>query len=91
MSELISESRPVSRKDRNCMASEWILNCGFDQLGLTFAERRQIVIARRNGWQIKAGEQYVKQATKCCGDFGVFIAIPAMHDICLKYEMYEEC
>lgn len=73
------------------MASDWIINGDVDPMRLTFAERRQIVKARRNGWLIKAGEQYVKQAIKDCGDFGSFVAIPALHEICLKYDLYEHC
>ncbi len=91
MSELISESRPVSRRDRHCMASEWITNTGLMAGDLTYAERRQVVLARRNGWRIKTGEQYIKQFTKCCGDVGSFVAIPVMHAICLKYDIYEDC
>lgn len=73
------------------MASDWIINGDVDPLRLTFGERRQIVTARRNGWRIKAGERYVRQAVKCCGDFGNFVAIPALHEICLKYDLYDQC
>jgi len=72
------------------MASEWLTECD-DAMLFTFAERRQIVIARRNGWRIKKGEKYVKQFTKCCGDIGTFRAIPAIHAICVKYKIYQDC
>lgn len=90
VSTLISEKYPVSRKDRPCMACETLSYWGIRAKDFTFAERRQLAIARRNGWRIKTGEKYLKQFIVCCGDAGTFQAIPAMHNLCLKYDMYED-
>ena len=49
MTELISETRPIARKNHDCMASDWIQD--IDLTGeLSFSERRALVMARRESW-----------------------------------------
>ena len=90
MTEVIFESTPVARKDHDCMASEWFLNSDvFDYL--TFSEKKIVVRQKRNGWKIRKGQQYIRQFNKGCGDVWVFKAIPEIHELCLKYDLYEDC
>lgn len=94
MSRLLSKSMPVARKKYDCMASEWIDNVLLDNLHyyeLTITELKQIIRARRQGWCILPGQQYVKLAIVMSdGFFYVFRAIPEMHQICLKHNIYPD-
>lgn len=47
-------------------------------------------MAKRNRWKIKPGEKYYMQVQKDGGDLVVFRAIPAMADLCEKYDLYPE-
>jgi len=89
MIEMLSNNTLVARKEYCCDASDWLLNEGINGFGFSFAELREIVIARRNGWKIKKGEKYIRQRGKYDGDLYTFKAIPAIHKICLKYNLYE--
>lgn len=89
MVEVIFESTPVARKSHNCMASEYILNGGINGFGYTISELRSIVKAQRNSFQIIKGQKYINQFNKCYGEVYSFKAIPAMHDLCVKYDLYE--
>lgn len=86
---ILSESTPIAAKDHRCSACDWLSEVLHDY-EFTFAERREIVKARKNGWMIKKGEEYIVQNNVDCGEFYVFKAIPAIHDICLNYNLYEE-
>jgi hypothetical protein len=89
MTIVLRESTPVAKNDYICSACEWVINCDvFDDC--TFSEKKAIVLAKRNNWKIKKGEVYMYQVNIWCGDFNVFKGIPAMHNICLKYDLYEE-
>lgn len=70
------------------MASEWIHNC-WSKNGnpFTFTEWRAIVKAKNNKWKIKMDDPYIKQINKG-DDFYIFRAIPELHTICLKYNIY---
>jgi len=93
MSTQIGETTyPKARKSYNCMASEWITN---GDLSETFRccnwdEKRDIIRARRNKWRIQPGQKYLRQAIIFEGRMDTFRAIPAMHDICIKYDLYQE-
>lgn len=77
-----------AKKEYNCMAAEWIYNC-WSKNGnpFTFTEWRTIVKAKNNNWKIKMGDSYIKQINQG-DDFYVFRAIPELHAICLKYDIY---
>jgi hypothetical protein len=93
MSENIGPTTyPTAKKVHNCMASEWIVN---GDLHETFRccdwqEKRAIIRARRNKWRIQRGQKYMRQAVIWEGVFCTFKAIPEMHDICVKYDLYQE-
>jgi hypothetical protein len=89
MIEVISESKPVARKKYRCDACEYVLN-EVNQGTFTIAEYRLIVAAKRNGYAIVPGQQYIKQFNKDGGDTYTFRGIPAMHDLCVKYDLYPE-
>ena len=81
----------VARKDYSCDAWGWLDNDDWREFtSLTFSERKAIVRAKRNGFKIKAGERYIKTAGKWGGEFCTFRAIPALNDICKKYDVYED-
>lgn len=93
MSNVIGETTyPKARKDYRCMASEWITNGDLAETvyHCSYAEKRAIVRAKRNGWKIKKGERYLRQCIVWEGRLETFRAIPAMHEICLKQDLYQE-
>lgn len=89
MSErMIAESRHKARKKYRCNAGEWVQDVVYD-LDFTYAELRAIVKARRNNWCIMPGEEYIRQIQVENGKLFTWRAIPAMHEICCKYEIYD--
>lgn len=57
---------------------------------MTFAEKRAMVLARQNGWKIKAGEPYVKIPQVDGGEFAVYRAIPAINSICDRLQVWDD-
>lgn len=92
MTKLLSEKRPKARKNHGCDACEhllqddWWRNGG----GLSFSELRAIANAKNNGWKIKKGKTYISQRLIIDGDFYQFKAIPIIHEICNKHDVYQE-
>lgn len=89
MITVIRDARPIAKKDYSCDACDYILKNGIDGNNYPISELRKIVKAKMNGYKILKGERYVMQVNKLDGDFYVFRAIPEMHELCLKYELYE--
>lgn len=87
--ETISETRPRARKNHICNACEWI-NRDLSNCQMTFSEAKEYVKAMRNGFKIKKGELYVKQFNKDGGDTWTYKAIPAMHAIAIKYDVFDD-
>lgn len=90
MCMLISESRCKARKAHSCMAYEYLNGFGVE-LELTYAEKRAIVRAKLNGGKIQPGEEYIRQFMDWDGEKGTYKAIPAIHDICIKYDVFDGC
>ena len=87
--ELIRETNQKARKIYSCDASSWLRESGIlCENVLTFAEYREVVKAKRNGWMIQKGEIYNRQFNKCDGEVYYFISIPAILAICLKYDVF---
>ena len=85
----IHESNPVARKVYTCDACLFVM----DALGCVpfeIADMRKIVLARRDDWQIKPGVRYIRQFNTDGAEQWTFRAIPAMHEICLEYELYPD-
>lgn len=57
---------------------------------MNYSEKRSIAKANKNNWLIQVGEKYIYQANIWGGDFNVYKAIPDIHDICVKYSLFEE-
>lgn len=87
MSEVIFESNPRARKDHDCDACVFI-NESWGNAFFSFSELRDIVKARMVGYKIKKGQRYTKQFNKFEGKVYGFKAIPEMHDICIKHDLY---
>tara|TARA_R110000764_G_scaffold146819_1_gene234604 strand:- start:3658 stop:3930 length:273 start_codon:yes stop_codon:yes gene_type:complete len=89
MITVLSESEPVVRKEHNCDASDWILSAGIDGVGFSISEKRALVKARRNKWKISKGQKYIRQGNIQDGELYTFKAIPELHSICLKCNLYD--
>jgi hypothetical protein len=90
MITVLSESEPTARKDYDCDACAWVLNNGIYGMGFTMKEKRALVKARRNRWKIIKGQKYIKQGNVQNGEIYTFKAIPEIHEICLKHDLYCE-
>lgn len=91
MITVIHESRPVARNNYHCDACDFLFEVLFDVLGeLSFREKRSIVIARRNNRMITKGERYIRQFNTDGSYAWTFRAIPEIHSICLKFDLYCE-
>tara|TARA_Y100000780_G_scaffold176831_1_gene162005 strand:- start:7884 stop:8156 length:273 start_codon:yes stop_codon:yes gene_type:complete len=89
MVTVISESKPTARKEHNCDACECLLAPGVNGMGYSFSELRAVVKAKRNNWKIVKGQKYVKQTNTFDGRVFTFKAIPEIHEICVKHNLYE--
>jgi hypothetical protein len=83
---------PKARKDYHCMACENIQQAWNDAdiQALPDNERDAYELARSHNFRIHKGEKYVCQSGVYDGEFYTFRGIPAMVDICHKYELFEE-
>ena len=90
MITVLKETNPVARNDYYCMASLFIRDCGRPDYFDCIKDYRDYIKAKENGFKIKKGDKYLYQANVAYGDFYTFKAIPDMHRICLKYDLYPE-
>lgn len=89
MVDVIYESKPIARKDYHCDACHFMLETLCDIIGdMKFSEKREVVKAKRNNWKIKKGDLYVRQFNKGGGDTWTYLAIPAISEICFKYDLF---
>jgi hypothetical protein len=89
MVKVLSESEPVAKKAHDCDACTWVMNSGWNGMGLSFAELRSIAKAKRNKWRVVKGQKYLRQTNVQSGDIFTFKAIPAIHAICLAHDYYD--
>ena len=90
MIKVLSGHKPTAIREHECMACEWILNGdGINGMGFTRPELRALSRARKNKWRIVKGQEYIKQGNTYEGEVYTFKAIPEIHAICLKYNLYE--
>lgn len=88
--EALSETQPFAKKEHDCDACEWLNNSGYtNEEDLTPDEWKSYQLAKSNGFKIKKGESYIRQNNKFDGEIYTFKAIPAIHDICIKYDFYD--
>ncbi len=88
--EILSETNPVARKEHDCLACDWLNKSGYaNEADLTPSEWQAYQLAESDCFKIKKGDIYVRQNNKFDGEVYTFKAIPAIHDICIKYDLYE--
>ena len=91
MSRLISQMTVVATKKYQCNSSLFLEPCLYDIMDeLTFSEKRAIVKARNNGWNIMPGEKYLSQFGEFEGEVFRVKCIPAIHDICVRLQLYQQ-
>lgn len=61
-----------------------------NQCKLSFTEKRSLVEAKQSFQMIDIGEPYIRQFNKMDGETYVWRAIPEIHKICCKYNLYSE-
>lgn len=93
MAHHIRTTYPKARKDYPCESCEWLINDHnyLDEIGpLTFTEKKALARARRNNWQIKKGDKYMRiTQTGCEGQIYDSKVIPEIHKICVKHDVYD--
>tara|TARA_R110002049_G_scaffold282589_3_gene462439 strand:+ start:1175 stop:1447 length:273 start_codon:yes stop_codon:yes gene_type:complete len=82
-------TEPVARKDYHCMACDWIHDSISEQI-FNFSELRLIAKAKKENWQIKKGQKYIKVSGKWDGEWCTFRARPEINDLCQKHDIYQE-
>jgi hypothetical protein len=96
MNTLLRSETRKARKNHRCDACHWLLSESGDidylarEHGLTESEVSSLKLAEKNGWGIKKGDKYLYQTGKYDGEMCTFKAIPAVDDICQKYEIYPD-
>ena len=95
MIEILSQSTQIARKDYKCDSCVWLLEFGnlrqiIDELDLTFTEKRIIIRVWNDRKMIRKGTKYMKQNIKQNGDIYTVRAIPEIHDVCIKNDIYSD-
>jgi len=91
MLTLVDQKFPIARKDHHCMACDFLQESLIDVVDMfTFSQKRSVVKARKNCWEIKRGEKYTRQFLVSGDDCWSFKGITDIHLICLEYELYPE-
>jgi hypothetical protein len=62
----------------------------FKSIGMSEEEIQIVLDAKAKNWTIDKGEMYYSQIGRFEGNIYHFQAIKAIHDICVKYDLYEE-
>jgi hypothetical protein len=93
MTVLREENIKKARKDYTCDACNAMFDYGsinqvIADCKLTVDEIKSITEAGENNFKIKKGNPYYKQINTEDG-FCVFRAIPEIHKICIKYDLYD--
>lgn len=79
-----------TRKVHYCNAWEWISNSDVYNIKMTPDERYSIIKAKKNNGKIEIGSSSLYQVGKYNGEFFYCHCIPELHEICLKYDIYQE-
>ena len=84
-----------ARKDHNCNSCEWLTSYSskseylFKEFNFTEEEKETIFKAENNRWKVKKGDSCDYIVGVYDGDFCAFYQIPEIHDICVKYDLYD--
>ena len=79
----------TAKKVYDCKAYEFIQNAEFWPGELTFSELRAIAKAKQVKGKILPGETYLQKRVNVWDEPIVFRAKPELHDICLRFELYQ--
>ena len=89
MVRVIKETSPTASKIHNCMACPFLMEGLVDFIDeLSFSNKKSIVLMLRHEKRIQKGDKYLKQTIVCEGEIDTFIAIPAIHQICVDFDLY---
>ena len=94
MTTIISHKHiKFAMKDYHCDACDYIRQHGsFNELcqqnSLSFAEKRSLIRAKQNKYKVIKGDSYIRQFLNQDGETYEFKAIPEIHSICVKYDIY---
>jgi hypothetical protein len=91
MAILISNKFPKARKDHWCMSCDFLRE-EFEETfnRLTFSEKKAIVRAKRDNWQIKKGQVYERQFCTDGHDVWTFKARIEISAICNRLDLYPD-
>lgn len=87
---VLKQTKQKARKAFSCDACYWIRECG-NWGWLTFSELRIVAKAKQREWKIHPGDEYIYQFLVDGSDRWSFRAIPEIHDICIRHDLYPEC
>lgn len=99
MHDVLRQSRVIARKEHVSEGSDYFdfaLKKGvydiqeFKEIGMTDDEIKSILDAQKRNWKIEKGEKYFAQTGVYDGDLYDYKCILAIHDICVKYELYRD-
>lgn len=90
MWEYSETTYPIAKKSYHCEAFDWIDNSGLSQNDFSKEDYKTIKKAQREGNQIKEGTRYINTRGKFDGEFCTCRMRIDLHEICIKYELYEQ-
>lgn len=85
-----NQSESAARRDYCCDAWHWIANAGFSEEDYEPEDWQVIENARKEGFKILKGTQYIKVKGIWDGEWSVFRARKDLDAICRKYRLYCE-
>ena len=88
--KILNESLRKARKDYYCDACPYVRDSLKRKDEFTISELREIAKAKRNNWKIIKSQEYLAQTQVDSGDIYTVRVIPAIHEICLKYDLYPD-
>lgn len=80
-----------TKKVHYCNAWNWIKNSDVSEIKMTFKEQISIAKAKKKNGRIEIGSSCLYSVGVWDGDFFACYSIPELHEICIKYEIYQEC
>lgn len=89
MIKVISQSTPIARKQHVCDACQFVLDA-IGAVPFTISDLRKIVKAKRQDYMIQPGQQYIRQFNTDGSDTWTYRALPEMHDLCLRLDLFPE-
>lgn len=84
-----------TRKDHYCNSCEWLRFYGntseqlFNEFDFTEQEKNAILKAEENGWKTPKGDSCMYAVGVSEGEFYSVHFIQEIHQICVKYELYD--